>query len=180
MKPEWSNNERFAAGCLVLFAALILILIIGVIFGVGNDSVFSRKMQSLEYKPPANGVLSQQTKREVESIFGVPRSIDTSLSELAEGVKAAEDFEDTVLSTVPMSRACVDYLDIDGDDGHLMIWVRRQAYNIDRTAQWEIYTTILKRWRRTEWAQKHQHGRWAEILVSDPVSGETKTIRKIK
>jgi hypothetical protein len=168
MKPQWSNNERFAGGCLVLFGAIILIGIIGAIFSL------------FEYKPD-NAVLSEQTKRELDTLFAGRPSINTSLRpELAEGIKAAEDFEDAIFSTVPMSRGYIDFFDIDGDDGHLMIFVKRQAYIIDRTARFEIYTTILKRWRRTEWAQKHQRGRWAEILVSDPVSGETKTIRKIK
>jgi hypothetical protein len=165
MTRQISTTEGFTAGCLVLSIALFLVILIA-----GIVHLFEGET-----------VVSEETRQAIANIPTDPDPIKSAfLAKIAEGAKAAEDFEDAIMSTVPLARSHVDYIDIDGDDGHLMIFAHRMQYLDEQTTRPRVYATILNRWRRTEWAQKHPHGRWAEILVSDPASGEMKTMREIR
>lgn len=92
-----------------------------------------------------------------------------------EALKAAEDFETAVFSSIPKAKKFISYFDIDSEDGHLMVVTKNALLRADEKSQNEVYKTLRDMWRRTIYVRRKKYAGWVEIL-----SPEGKTILRVK
>ena len=92
-----------------------------------------------------------------------------------EAIKAAEDFEAAVFSSVPKASKFISYFDIDIADGHLMLWAKDILLQTRTKTQDQIYETLLDMWRGTKYVKVKKYAGWIEVLS---LAGTT--IRRLK
>ena len=92
-----------------------------------------------------------------------------------EAMKAAQDFESAVFSSVPKSKQFISYFDIDIADGHMMLIAQDNLLSASQKVQHEIYSTLLDMWRRTKYVRIKKYAGWIEVLSVQGV-----TIQNVK
>ena len=99
---------------------------------------------------------------------------------IQEAEQAAESYESVIFSQIPKARPYISYFDIDTEDGHLLVWIKKSMLAVDKNKQTEIYRGFLDIWKQTKWVKQNIYANNLEVLYLNTETGETRTIRVVK
>ncbi len=99
---------------------------------------------------------------------------------IGDGAKAAKDFEDLLFSADPQAKNFISFIDISAKDGHLIVWIKDSMLKVDKKQQSDVFKSILKMWCDSKFVEEIKYAGWAEINYHNIMTGEIKTIKRIK